>query len=306
MMHDVVIIGGGPAGLSAALNGAAEGLNTLLLERSDVLGGQAGTTSLIENYLGFPNGVAGEPLTKKAVKQATRLGADIRTNHGVVRVEHNEATGAWMTECQRGTKHVSKALILAVGVDYRQLPEDVDPQHHALYGAPASAHDECAGHPVVVIGGGNSAGQAALNLARIGADVVLLVRRPLKHTMSRYLIERIAVEPRISSVLGEPTEIIGNVVWYREPRTHKIVSTQGWRVFAYIGMTPRTGFIQQCCTVEAPGFIHTDDQFRANDHGLFVAGDVRFGSFKRVAAAVGEGAIAAAAAWRYVYTNEED
>jgi thioredoxin reductase (NADPH) len=296
-MHDVTIIGGGPAGLSAALNGAAEGLSTLLLERSDVLGGQAGTSSRIENYLGFPNGVAGQPLTSKATKQALRLGADIKTEHAVIDVEHNEATGFWVTSCAAGTQHVSRAVILASGVDYRRLSTDVDPDGLALYGAPARAHDECKGQPVVVIGGGNSAGQAALNLAKIGAYVTLLVRRPLKLTMSRYLIERIAVHPGITPKLGQVEHVDSDGVEVADWGPHIPAS----RVFAYIGMTPRSDFIHHCCTVAEPGFVHTDDTFAANEYGLFVAGDVRAGSFKRVAAAVGEGAIAAAAAWRYVY-----
>jgi thioredoxin reductase (NADPH) len=297
-MHDVVIIGGGPAGLSAALNGAAEGLSTLLLERSPDLGGQAGTSSRIENYLGFPSGVPGKPLTSRAVKQARRLGADMRVNHEVVSVAHNEATGFWVTECARGTQHVSRAVILASGVDYRRLDNTSDPFGLALYGAPASAHEECAGHPVVVIGGGNSAGQAALNLARIGAEVTLLVRRPLRGTMSHYLIERIASEANISPVLGETLGL----------STGRVVLANGGilrahRVFVYIGMVPRTAFVQHCCSTTKPGFVETNDEFAANDSGLFVAGDVRAGSFKRVAAAVGEGAIAAAAAWRYIYTD---
>lgn len=296
-MHDIVIIGGGPAGLSAALNGAAEGLDTLLLERTDSIGGQAGTSSRIENYLGFPNGVAGQPLTTRAAKQAKRLGANLKLEHEVVDVTHDPVTETWMTSCATGSQHVSKALIVASGVDYRRLGETVDPHERALYGAPASAHEECKDKDVIVVGGGNSAGQAALNLAKIGARVTLLVRRPLRQTMSQYLIERIALEPNITGRLGE----IGSI--YDDPpmvalKDHTELDAE--RVFAYIGMIPRTGFIEHCCTIHRPGFIETDENFSANEHGLFVAGDVRKGSMKRVAAAVGEGAITAAAAWRYI------
>lgn len=295
-MHDTIIIGGGPAGLSAALNGAAEGLDVLLLERSSVLGGQAGTSSRIENYLGFPGGVAGAPLVRRAERQARRLGATIKVEHVVTDVEYNEATGFWVITCGRGTSYVSRTVILSTGVDYRRL--DVPGGDRALYGAPASAHDECRDHDVVVIGGGNSAGQAALNLAKIGARVTLLVRRPLYHTMSSYLIERIAVRSNITPVIGEARKITPEYVYTARADW---LAVDADRVFVYIGMIPRTDFIHHCCDIRAPGYINTNDSFAANEHGLFVAGDVRAGSFKRVAAAVGEGAIAAAAAWRKVY-----
>lgn len=295
-MRDVVIIGGGPAGLSAALNGAAEGLNTLLLERSDRLGGQAGTSSRIENYLGWPNGVNGESLTSKAVRQARRLGADVQTEHPVVSVEYEEATGYWRTSCP-ATTHVSKTVLVATGADYRRLDDAVDPDSIAQYGAPASAHDECEGHDVLVIGGGNSAGQAALNLARIGARVTIMARRPLPKTMSAYLIERIVLEPNIRAVLGEAERLLTGVALLKDGPAEVVADS----VFAYIGMIPRTAFIEASCRIVPPGEIRSDDALAANDYGLFVAGDVRHGSFKRVAAAVGEGAIAAASAWRFVY-----
>lgn len=297
-MHDLTIIGGGPAGLSAAANAAAEGLNVVLLEAADVLGGQAGTSSRIENYLGFPQGVDGVTLTSAAARQAKRLGADLRTGKRVERLEHNPATELWVATCEAGDRFVSRAVLLAVGVDYRRFPVEVDPHELVLYGAPASAHEECAGHPVVVVGGGNSAGQAALNLARIGAHVALLVRRPLRQTMSRYLIERIATAEHITARIGEVAGVY--------PESPGVVLKGGeeldaHRIFAYIGSEPRTAFVSGCCSTVPPGFIPTDENFQANDAGLFVAGDVREGSYKRVAAAVGEGAVAAAAVWRFIF-----
>lgn len=295
-LHDAVIIGGGPAGLSAALNGAAEGLNVLLLERASALGGQAGTSSRIENYLGFPHGVSGETIARSASKQARRLGAALQTCTKVIDVEYNTATGFWVVTCESGERYISRTVILATGVDYRRL--DIPGGDQALYGAPASAHDECKDHDVIVIGGGNSAGQAALNLAKIGARVTLLVRRPLYHTMSHYLIERIAVHSSIEPVIGEASLIEAGWVYLEDP-TRRLPAD---RVLAYVGMVPRTDFIHHCCSIKRPGYVQTDDNFAANADGLFVAGDVRADSYKRVSAAVGEGAIAAAAAWRKVFT----
>lgn len=294
-MNDLVIIGGGPAGLSAAVNAAAEGVGTVLLERSDVLGGQAGTSSRIENYLGFPQGVAGDKLTRVAQRQARRLGAELRVGKEVVSLEHNEATGFWLTTCQEGEQFISQAVLLATGVDYRRFGKDVDPDERVLYGAPASAHEECRDRPVLVVGGGNSAGQAALNLARIGAYVTLVARRPLRQTMSRYLIERIAVSKNITATLGEIDGVDDGVVWINAN------AIPADAVFAYIGTTPRTGFVHHCCTIDGPGFVETDENFSANPDGLFAAGDVRAGSYKRVAAAAGEGAVSAAAIWRHIF-----
>ena len=297
-MQDLIIIGGGPAGLSAATNAAAEGLSVTLLERDVVLGGQAGTSSRIENYLGFPNGVSGADLTRAAEDQASRLGANLLTDRQVVSLDFNEATGFWLTACRKGDKFVSAAVMLAVGVDYRRLKVEGGQSGIVMYGAPAEAHHECKDKDVIVVGGGNSAGQAALNLAAVGARVRMLVRRPLKQTMSRYLIERIAVDSRIVAEIGE----IESVCTAEQRVTTKDGRVlPAFRVFAYIGSEPRTDFIQHCCTVDEKGFIETDGDFSANQAGMFVAGDVRADSRKRVAAAAGEGAIAAAAVWRFVY-----
>ena len=170
-----------------------------------------------------------------------------------------------------------------------------------LYGAPSSSHEECAGHDAVVVGGGNSAGQAALNLGKIGARVTILVRRPLKQTMSRYLIERIAVHPNVDATIGEIANVGLNGEITLKDISKRPYVLQAHRVFAYIGSVPRTEFIHHCCTIEPPGFIHTNENFEAHPSGLFAAGDVRVGSHKRISSAAGEGAIAAAAVWRHIF-----
>lgn len=291
-MHDLIIIGGGPAGLSAALNGAAEGLDVALLERGDVLGGQAGTSSRIENYLGFDEGVSGDDLTREARAQAVRLGADIITGFEVTNLTHNEATGLWVVEGADGAL-AGSAVCIATGVDYRTLPVPGGTDDLVRYGAPASEHAECFGKDVCVIGGGNSAGQAALSLSKHGARVTLLVRSPLRTSMSAYLVERIALDRGIDCILGGVEAVT----------SEGVLSTRGLIhaecVFAYIGSTPRAGFLHGAAETDHAGFV-VGNGFHANENGLFVAGDVRSGSAKRVAVAAGEGAIVSAMAWRYV------
>lgn len=300
-MKDLVIIGGGPAGLSAALNGAAEGLDVALLEREAYLGGQAGTSSRIENYLGFHDGVSGACLTDQAFRQAQRLGAEVHLESEVVGLKHEPALGYWVTECSSGFKWVSSAVLVAVGVDYRRLEVPGGEGPNVMYGAPASSHDECGDSDVLIVGGGNSAGQAALNLCDVGARVTILVRRPLKQTMSAYLVERIAKDSRITVELGRLDEVHEDYSTFDTPDGARTV--QASKVFAYIGAEPRTHFLQACCHVDDVGFIETDGDFRANQEGMFAAGDVRAGSRKRVAVATGEGAITAANVWRHIYNS---
>jgi thioredoxin reductase (NADPH) len=268
-------------------------MSVMLLERDPVLGGQAGTSSRIENYLGFDNGVSGADLTKRACDQARRLGAELRTEHQVALLSHQEGTGYWVSECTNGEQHVAPAVLAAVGVDYRRLNIPGGDSPHVFYGASHSDHEACFGTPVVVIGGGNSAGQAVLNLHKHGAQVTMVVRRSLRETMSRYLIERI-VKARIPVLVGAP-----EIITPEHVAGDRIGILPASHVYAYIGMEPRTEFLAECCDTDNHGFILTEE-FQASAPGLFVAGDVRSGSRKRVAVATGEGAIAAADIWRFI------
>jgi thioredoxin reductase (NADPH) len=319
LVRDLVIIGAGPAGLAAAVYGASEGLDVLVLESSSP-GGQAGSSSKIENYLGFPTGISGQELASRAYTQAQKFGAQLMIAKGAKRLAC--ARKPYAIEIDDGPRVPARAVIIATGAEYRQLslPNLAQFEGAGLYhGATFMEAQLCAGEEVVVVGGGNSAGQAAVFLAQTARRVHVLVRSDgLADSMSRYLIRRIEDNPAI--VLRTRTEItalegsdhLERVSW-RDDQVGTIETRNIRHVFVMTGAMPSTRWLEGCVAVDAKGFIKTGPDLSKEDleaarwplarapylletslPGVFAVGDVRGGNIKRVASAVGEGSIAVA------------
>jgi len=327
--YDLSIYGAGPAGLSAAVYAASEGLDVVLLER-DAVGGQAGSSSLIENYLGFPEGIAGADLAERAREQAVRFGAELLVmREGVRGVFHDGRIHADLAD---GGHVVARANICATGVEWRRLGLQREQELlgcGVYYGAGTSEADGCAGEQVFVVGGANSAGQAAMNLSRSAAHVTMLVRgASLSATMSEYLSARIAAAPNVTvrtgcqvSALHGDTRLASIEVTDGDGAT---VSLPATRLFICIGGRPDTSWAEQTPMVrDRLGYLVTGPDLDAVDGSLdqwplerrpfwletnvpgsFAAGDVRAGSVKRVAAAVGEGAMAVTFVHRHLATSD--
>jgi thioredoxin reductase (NADPH) len=294
---DLLIVGGGPAGLGAAVYGASEGLDTLLIE-STVLGGQAGTSRRIENYLGFPAGISGTELTSRAVSQARKFRARTATPYRAESLE--PGTDRHLIRLDGGVEVTARAVLLSTGAEYRRLPVDDLDQYEGIsvfYAAgPPEAH-LCGAQRVGVIGGGNSAAQAAVWLARGGALVTLLHRRAdLSETMSQYLIEElerygVAVRDRseVAALHGEDGKLDGVTLTDREEVPLSFL-------FLFLGASPCTEWLGDVVARDSHGFILTgpeagaDGLLETSVPGIYAAGDVRAGSIKRCATAVGEGA----------------
>jgi thioredoxin reductase (NADPH) len=315
-LRDLVIIGAGPSGLAAAVYGASEGLDVLLLETSSP-GGQAGSSSRIENYLGFPTGISGRELAGRAYTQAEKFGAQMLIAKGM-RLTCDRKP--YVVEVANGSRIPARAIVIATGAQYRKPPlENLSRFEGAgiYYGATFVEAQLCGGEEVIVVGGGNSAGQAAVFLAQTTQRVHLLVRSPgLSDTMSRYLIRRIEETPTIT--LRPRTEIaaleggdhLESVSW-RNRDTGQTEEHKIRHVFIMAGAAPNTLWLDGCVTLDSKGFIKTGPTLSPEDlsaahwpiarppylletslPGVFAVGDVRGGSTKRVAAAVGEGSIA--------------
>ncbi len=294
---DLLVIGGGPAGLGAAVYGASEGLDTLVVE-STGLGGQAGTSRRIENYLGFPAGISGTELTSRAVTQARKFKARTATPYRVAALEPGEQRH--LVRLEEGNEITARAVVIATGAEYRKLPVAGLEQYEGLsifYAAGPPEAQICGGQRVGVVGGGNSAGQAAVWLARGGALVTLLHRRAdLSETMSSYLIEeldRYGVKVRDR---GEIAELHGE-----NDELEAVTLTDGTRLpysylFLFLGASPCTEWLGDAVARDEKGFILTgseagaDGLLETSTPRVYAAGDVRSGSIKRCAIAVGEGA----------------
>ena len=323
--YDLVVVGGGPAGLGAAVYGASEGLRTVLVEKR-ATGGQAGQSSRIENYLGFPDGVSGAQLADRARRQALKFGAELVTARDVVSLE---ATGSSRTvHFDDGTSVAAHAVVLATGVSYNSLgaPGCAELTGRGVYyGSAMTEAAECAGRDVFIVGGANSAGQAAVFFSREAACVHLLVRGPsLEASMSHYLIEQIAAIPNITvrtctTVAGAHGEEHLEQLTLRDTGSAREETLPATHLFVFIGAAPRTEWLDGVVHRDERGFIPTgpgllgdgrrppgwsldrDPYFLESSlPGVFVAGDVRAASVKRVASAVGEGAMAVTLVHRYL------
>jgi len=315
-VRDLIIIGAGPSGLSAAVYGASEGLDVLILESSSP-GGQAGSSSRIENYLGFPTGITGQELASRAYSQTQKFGAEMLITKGTrLACDHKP----YVVEVGNGARIPARTILIATGAEYRRpLLENLSHFEGAgvYYGATFVEAQLCKGKEVIVIGGGNSAGQAAVYLAGITERVYLLVRSAgLAESMSRYLVRRIEENPKI--VILPHTEILAlegrdhlESVRWRNRQTGQIEEHKISHMFIMTGADPNTRWLDGCITLDAKGFVKTGSDLSPENlsaahwplvrppylletslPGVFAVGDVRGGSIKRVASAVGEGSIA--------------
>jgi thioredoxin reductase (NADPH) len=323
--YDLVVVGGGPAGLGAAVYGASEGLRTVLVERQ-ATGGQAGQSSRIENYLGFPDGVSGGQLADRARRQAVKFGAELLLARDVVALEEHGPKR--VLRLDDGRRIGAHAVVLATGVSYRSLGvagvDDLTGRG-VFYGSAMTEAAECADRDVFIVGGANSAGQAAVFFSRYARSVCLLVRGPsLEASMSAYLIEQVAAIPSISvrtctTVAAAHGDGHLEAITVEDARSGERTTLPSDHLFVFIGGAPRTGWLDGAVLRDERGFIPTGPALLRDGRrpagwpldrdpyfletslpGVFVAGDVRSDSVKRVASAVGEGAMAVTLVHRYL------
>lgn len=327
-LYDVVIIGAGPAGLAAAVYGASEGLETLLIEKR-APGGQAGTSSRIENYLGFPTGLSGSDLARRAITQATRFGTEFLSPQEVVNIEIKDQYK--IITLKDGSMVNAKSIVITTGVDYRKLeaPGIADFTGAGVYyGAATTEAGACKGKNVYVVGGGNSAGQAAMYLSKFAAKVFILIRRDnLKSSMSSYLIDQINnTENIVLQPFSQITEAHGEEkleeLTIENIQDKSLAKVDAGALFIFIGAKPFTEWVTLNTIKDKKGFITTgrdlinSDEFKkvwksdrepflleTCNPGIFAAGDVRSGAMNRVASAVGEGAMAIKFVHEYLATN---
>ncbi|HZJ54183.1 MAG TPA: FAD-dependent oxidoreductase [Myxococcaceae bacterium] len=315
-VRDVLVVGAGPAGLSAAVYAASEGLDVLVLE-TNAPGGQAGSSSKIENYLGFPTGISGAALAGRAFTQAQKFGAEVAIASTAVRLD--SSSSPYVIELEGGHRIRARSVVIATGAEYRKLDLENRSRFEnagVYYGAMVLDRKVLESEEVVVVGGGNSAGQAAVYLSGVARHVHMLVRSGgLADSMSRYLIRRIEESPRIT--LRTRTEIValsGNAelegVRWRNGATGETEDRPVRNVFCMMGASPCTSWLEGCVALDDKGFVKTGQDLTPEDlassswplsrppllletsrPGIFAVGDVRSGNIKRVASAVGEGSI---------------
>ncbi|HUI89048.1 MAG TPA: FAD-dependent oxidoreductase [Anaerolineales bacterium] len=326
-LYDLVIIGAGPAGLSASVYGASNGLRCLVIEKQ-VPGGQAGSSPKIENYLGFPAGLSGMDLTRRAVAQSKRFGAEVISTQNVTQVR--ALNNVRVVTLSDGSEIISKAILIATGASFRKLEvpgADEFTGAGVYYGA---AHTEAAYYkdqPVFVVGGANSAGQGALFLSRFASKVTMLIRREMQEGTSKYLLDAIGANPKVERLFNiEIVEIHGGAgkikeIVVKNRITNENTTLPGSAIFVFIGALPQSGIVKDLVVLDNKGFILTGRDLvrdgkllkqwpldrepfmqETSVPGIFAAGDVRLGTNHRVASAVGEGGVAIAAIESYLKT----
>ena len=327
-VRDVLVVGAGPAGLAAAVYAASEGLRTLIVEKA-APGGQAGSSSKIENYLGFPTGLSGQELANRAIAQAQKFGAQLMVAQSVVHIDSSKQP--YKVILESGLKFNARCVVIATGAQYARLPvEEADTfaGRGIYYNATHMEAQLCHSEEVAIVGGGNSAGQAAVFLAQTSSKVHLVVRsQKLSESMSQYLVARIEAHPRIE--IHYHTQIIGltgtahlECVEWRDDISGTAAFQPIRHVFVMAGAAPRTEWLQDCFVLDKNGFVVTGPDLVGNDAslwplmrapllletsvpGIFAVGDTRAGSVKRVASAVGEGAMAIYLVHRVLAENLE-
>ena len=317
--YDTLVVGAGPAGLAAAVYGASEGLRTLVVER-EAPGGQAGTSSRIENYLGFPSGVSGDELSSRALQQARRLGAEILVTRSITRIDPTNR----QVHLDDGDVLRARTIILAFGVAWRRLSVDGFDRlagKGISFGAARSEAPNVHGLDVHIVGAGNSAGQAAMFFSRYARTVTILCRRDsLERSMSRYLVDQVATRPNIRTLFrAELAAVHGDLsleaIDIRDTATGETSRVESGELFIFIGADAQTEWLPPEIARDRNGYVLTGSDMREGDHwtldrdpylletsvpGIFACGDVRFGPVKRVAAAVGEGSMAIAFVHQYL------
>jgi thioredoxin reductase (NADPH) len=310
---DVLIVGGGPAGVAAGVYAGAEGLRALVIEDA-AIGGQAGTSSRIENYMGFPTGISGGDLVWRGEVQAMKFGTRFAMPRRVAKLEQLE-DGGFCATFDSGERVRGGAVIVAAGVQYRRLPIDRLAEFEGAgvyYAATEIEARYRKGTQAVVIGGGNSAGQAAMFLSRSAQRVHLLVRGPsLATSMSSYLSSRLEADPAVEMAYG--AEVVGlhggehlEAVTVRDANTGETREIETRALFIMVGAAPNTAWLANLVKLDAKGFVRTgaevgaDSPFATSQPGIFAVGDIRAGSVKRVASAVGEGSVVVSKVWEFL------
>lgn len=304
-MKDLVIIGSGPSGLSAAINAGSEGLNTLVIEGAQRIGGQIGGSSKVENYLGF-EAVTGATLVQNAYKQAVKFNVNFIIGNRVT--EFEAGTKSLLVHYGAGNSVETRAIALTTGLQYKQLNfkgAAIFEGRGVYYGTNVIEHAEsCNNQHVFVVGGANSAGQAAMYLSEFVKKVTILVRRELHFTMSKYLIERIYASNNIEVIVGVEIDSVSGehnveTLVYRHINGNMTETCHCHSVFAFIGSQPMTTWLNGLVALDEQDYIITDN-YRTSMRGVFAAGDINAGSTKRVAYAVGAGSAMVSAIHRYL------